>query len=167
MKEQIESMLSRYEQGGMSRRDLADGLAALAAPRAGAAPAPMKALNINHVTMSVSDIQETRAFYHKLLDVPVIGESTFEIDLAIGGSFIAIMKTNRPLGIDHFCIGVPDYDPARVAELVASRGLEARVLSETQGVKFREPQVYVPGPDGIVAQFSRPDYRGEMPPARR
>jgi catechol 2,3-dioxygenase-like lactoylglutathione lyase family enzyme len=167
MKEQIELMLRTYEQGRMTRRDLVAGLVMLAAPGAAAAPAPMKAVNINHVTMTVSDIERTRAFYQELLDVPVIGQSGFEIDLAIGGSFIALMKTNRPPGINHFCIGVPDYDPKRVAEFVTSRGLKPQVSTGIQGVTFKEAQIYVPDPDGIRVQFSRPEYMGEMPSPKR
>jgi catechol 2,3-dioxygenase-like lactoylglutathione lyase family enzyme len=182
MKARVEALLAAYEAGRMSRSGLVDELAALAgeAPSARAAapahaqaeaqaPAPrpsrpqaMVGVSINHVTMSVSDFRRTTAFFRSLLDVPVIGESDFEIDLGIGQSFVAVMETSRPIGIDHFCIGVPGYDAARVADFVASRGLEPHVFTEHQGVRFREPQVYVADPDGILVQFSRPDYAGEM-----
>jgi catechol 2,3-dioxygenase-like lactoylglutathione lyase family enzyme len=176
MKARVEALLAAYEAGRMSRAALVDQIAALAGeaepgPAAGAAqaqpprpsrPPAMAGVSINHVTMSVSDFRRTAAFFRSLLDVPVIGESDFEIDLGIGQSFVAVMETSRPIGIDHFCIGVPGYDAARVADVVASRGLEPRVFTEHQGVRFREPQVYVADPDGILVQFSRPDYAGEM-----
>ena len=170
MKTKIDALLKDYESGAIGRDGFIDAVHALAEGAAEpSAPAqyPMKALNINHVTMCVSDIRKTHSFYQKLLDVPVVGESDFEIDLGIGNSFLAIMKTKRPIGIDHFCIGVPDYDPEKVADFVASRGLEPRVFTETQGVKFKQAQVYVPDPDGIMVQFSRPDYSGEMPAPRK
>ncbi len=164
MRRVIESIVQAYESGEITRAELVDRLETMTEPpREGRFP--MRGECINHVTISASDPLATRSFYEKLLDAPVIGESEFEIDLGIGGSFLAIMKVDRPIGIDHFCVGVPGYDPGLVAAYAKSRGLEPRIYTETKGLRFKEPQVYVPDPDGILVQFSRPGYAGEMPRA--
>lgn len=162
MKAAIETVLDRFAAGKLSRRDAVAALVSLAPAPPASAAAPLTARNINHVTLSVSDIAASRAFYQKLLGAKVIGESSFECDLALGTSFIALMKLNRQPGVDHFCIGVDGYDAVRAANSIDAVGVKTRRLDSIQGVRFKEGQIYVDDPDGIKVQFARPDYAGEM-----
>jgi catechol 2,3-dioxygenase-like lactoylglutathione lyase family enzyme len=157
----IEALLDRFAAGKLSRRQTVIALAALAAPQPATA-APFAPRNINHVTLTVRDIPTSRAFYQKLLDAPVVGQSDFECDLGFGSSFMALMKSTKPPGIDHFCVGVDGYDASRVADKITALGIETRRLDSLSGVKFKEGQIYVTDPDGIRMQFARPDYAGEM-----
>lgn len=162
---EIDKLLSRYEQGRLSRRGLLSALATMAAAgQAAPASAPFKPMSINHVTLSVRGLERSRTFYQSVLDARVIGRAPREVDLDVGGGFIALMDLQRPPGIDHFCVGIEDYDASRVADAISSSGWKPRVVTEAIGVKFKEPQVYVPDPDGIRLQLSSAGYRGEMPP---
>ena len=67
----IEQLVKRYEGGGMTRRELVLALSALvvarpaggAAAQQGAAPAPIRVRTMNHVTLTVSDVQRSVEFY--------------------------------------------------------------------------------------------------------
>jgi catechol 2,3-dioxygenase-like lactoylglutathione lyase family enzyme len=167
MTELIEQLLARFESGRLSRRGLVRALAGLAGGGAEAARADaFRPRSINHVTMSVSDIERSRAFYQSLLQARVIGRTAGECDLDVGGGFLALMKLDRPAGIDHFCIGIEGYEAGRVASALREKGHEPRIYTQALGVKFRVPQVYVRDPDGIQVQFSAAEYRGEMPPPK-
>lgn len=164
MTELIEQMVERFETGNLSRRGLVRELAALAGSAVAAPGAQVfRPRTINHVTMSVNDIDLSRAFYQSILQAQVIGRTAGECDLDLGGGFLALMKLNRPAGIDHFCVGIEGYDAGKVAAELRKKGHEPRIYTEALGVTFRVPQVYVRDPDGIQVQFSAVDYRGEMP----
>lgn len=163
----IEQLLERFETGRLSRRELVRSLAALAGGAAAAQGSErFRPRSINHVTMSVSDIERSRAFYQSVLEAKVIGRAPGECDLDLGGGFLALMKLEHPTGIDHFCVGIEGYDARQVAAALRAKGHEPRLYKEALGVKFRVPQVYVRDPDGIQVQFSAAEYRGEMPPPR-
>lgn len=164
MRHTIETLLSRFERCHLSRRDLVSALAALAGTTpASAAAETFQPATINHVTLSVTNIERSRAFYQGVLQAAVIGRVAAETDLSLGTGFLALMNVDRPVGIDHFCIGVEGYDANRIATVLEAQGHKPRILTEALGVRFRAPQVYVQDPDGIQVQFSSPQYRGEMP----
>lgn len=164
MRQTIEVLLSRFERGRLSRRDLVSALAALAgATPAAAIGETFQPATINHVTLSVSDLERSRAFYQGILRTEVIGSVPAETDLSLGTGFLALMNVSRPVGIDHLCIGVEGYDAQRIANALEAQGHRPRILTEALGVRFRVPQLYVRDPDGIQVQFSSPHYRGEMP----
>ncbi|MBN8729815.1 MAG: VOC family protein [Acidobacteria bacterium] len=164
MRHTIETLVSRFERGLLSRRELVSALAALAgATQAAAAPETFRPATLNHVTLSVTNLEQSRAFYQGILQAEVIGSVQAEKDLSLGSGFLALMSVNRPVGIDHFCIGVEGYDANRIAKALEAQGHKPRILTEALGVRFRAPQVYVKDPDGIQVQFSSPRYRGEMP----
>jgi hypothetical protein len=76
MDSMIDSLFDQYERGGMTRRHLVQALAALVLPAkilaqdAGPAPTPIvRGLGVNHVGLTVSDIQRSFVFYQKLFGV--------------------------------------------------------------------------------------------------
>ena len=73
MDSMIDSLFDQYERGGMTRRHLVQALAVLVLPGRAlaqdAAPAPtpiVRGLSVNHVALTVSDIQRSFVFYQKL-----------------------------------------------------------------------------------------------------
>jgi hypothetical protein len=73
MDSMIDSLFDQYERGGMTRRHLVQALAALVLPAKilaqDATPAPtpiVRGLAVNHVGLTVSDIQRSFVFYQKL-----------------------------------------------------------------------------------------------------
>jgi hypothetical protein len=76
MDSMIDSLFDQYERGGMTRRHLVQALAVLVLPERAlaqdAAPAPtpiVRGLSVNHVALTVSDIQRSFAFYERLFGV--------------------------------------------------------------------------------------------------
>src|ERR1700685_37940 len=76
MDSMIDSLCDQYERGGMTRRHLVQALAVLVLPERAlaqdAAPAPtpiVRGLSVNHVALTVSDMQRPFAFYERLFGV--------------------------------------------------------------------------------------------------
>jgi hypothetical protein len=65
MQQLIEKMVTDFERGELSRRQLASALAGLAAAGANAAPnsSDFKAVSVNHITLRVPDAQRSTKFY--------------------------------------------------------------------------------------------------------
>ena len=63
----ISKLLETYENGRLSRRELVQGLALLAASSSTASAAGFQGNTINHVSLAVSDVQKSTDFYPKLL----------------------------------------------------------------------------------------------------
>jgi hypothetical protein len=64
-----------------------------------------------------------------------------------------LQKSNQPGRIDHFCIGVEDFDAERLRTTVKSAGIE--------GVQGEASDNFsVSDPDGLRVQVSAFDWRG-------
>ena len=148
----ISDLVSRFEKGSLSRRDLVQGLALLAASGTAAAAAQdeidFRSANIDHVSMQVADLQRSVDFYQKMFGFPVVSQ---EQDLGIIrlGNNRTMVSFNRqsPVGIiDHFSIGVPRFTKEAAARYLTQRG--ATVGDDPyHGLHTRDP-------DGIYVQVS-------------
>jgi catechol-2,3-dioxygenase len=79
MEAMIASLVSRFERGALSRRELIQGLAMLAAASgtastAQAQDAATKGARIDHVSIQVSDLPRSSAFYQKMFGLTVVSE---------------------------------------------------------------------------------------------
>jgi hypothetical protein len=70
MASMVDSLFDQYERGGMTRRHLVQALAALILPAtvlaqdAAPAPAPLvPGLGVNHIGLTVSDIEQSCVFF--------------------------------------------------------------------------------------------------------
>ncbi len=148
MLNQISNLLGHYETGQLSRRDLVFGLAALAAaPQASAqSSSSFKGSEINHIAINVPDVQRSRDFYRELLDLPVLDESRNSCFLGLGeGNFLSIFRGSP--GLNHYCIGIEDYEVGRVIDGLRSQGLEPRRTAGTDRIYFDDP-------DGLEVQLA-------------
>jgi catechol 2,3-dioxygenase-like lactoylglutathione lyase family enzyme len=159
MQQMISGMLERYERGGLSRRDLIQGLAALAlgagagnpgqaAAKGVPAPAepPFKGVDLNHIAIRVTDVPRSRDFYSKLLGLPVVRDSAGSAFLGLGPDFLALFRSSAP-GLDHYCISVENYEVGAVTEKLRGLGLNPRQPAGSRRVYFSDP-------DGLTVQFS-------------
>src|SRR3989442_4215202 len=73
----IEKMLTDFERGHVTRRQLALSLAALVsgAQAASSKEAELKAVSINHVTVKVPDLHRTSQFYQEFFGMPLKQQS--------------------------------------------------------------------------------------------
>jgi catechol 2,3-dioxygenase-like lactoylglutathione lyase family enzyme len=150
---QISNLLAHYETGQLNRRDLIFGLAALAAtPKTSAqSPSSLKGLEINHVALNVTDVQRSRDFYQALFDLPVLDESPTACFLGLGeGNFLSMFQGNP--GLNHYCIGIGDYETDSVIEELRRQGLEPRQRDGVGGPYFDDP-------DGLVVQLEATGYQ--------
>lgn len=159
MREQIERILERYERGHVSRRAFVQAIGALVMMPVAVSAEPPKSLftpvNLNHVTMAVSDLKRTRDFYESILGMKVYKQNGNGLFLGIGEHFVGAdfaPKVNENVGIDHFCIGVEGFDEKNAKQVLAARSIET-FTEGGRGVYFRDP-------NGIKVQISSPDYRG-------
>ncbi len=144
----ISNLLGHYEAGQLSRRDLLVGLTALAvAPQTSAqSSSALKGVEINHIAINVPDVQASRDFYRELLDLPVLDESRNSSFLGLGeGNFLSIFRGSP--GLNHYCIGIENYEVDRVMNELTRQGLEPRRTAGTDRVYFDDP-------DGIEVQLS-------------
>ena len=155
-----------FEQGQLSRRQLIVGLmasgAALAsvpglanaAQRPGPQPTPsppestFKALDLNHIALTVTDVPRSRVFYEQHLGMTARGrigqQSCF---LNCGRDWIALFRGPKA-GLHHYCYSIPDYDPEDAMKRLEKAGLKPR---------RREDRVYFDDPDGLEVQVGAPN----------
>ena len=160
MIDDIDALVTSYEGGTLTRRQLLLALATIAAPAAARAqPAGsvgMKGRNLHHVNVQVSDLVRSEAFYRKLLGFPptrrVQGPDNHGFDLP-GGGLIILQKSDQPGRIDHFCVGVDDFEADRLRAAVKAAGVDG-----VQG--SASDNLFVADPDGLRVQISAFDWRG-------
>lgn len=159
MNRAIEGLLSTYEHGKISRRDLIASLSALAlSPSAARSQgAPIRATTLNHVTLYVSDVERSSQFYREMLGLPLLSRQATGVNLAVGDSFVGIYAAGeRDIEINHFCLGVDGFDQTSVLDSLASEGVEGEVRIRDDAV----PEIYFEDPDGLRVQLQDVSYCG-------
>ncbi len=164
----IEGLLKRYEGGQISRRDLVASLSAMvmARPRPGAAQSsdpPIKVRGFNHVTLTVTDIPRSVEFYQSLFGLRVQSRQGTGVNLSVGSGpqFVGVYGGPKAEPrINHFCLGVEDFDAGRVAETLDQRGVKSRVRMRSDAI----PELYLTAPDGISVQLQDVSYCGGSGP---
>lgn len=152
----LEQLLSSYESGKLSRRQLLTALALLTVPAAGTAQSSSSILsgrNLHHVSLHVSDVAKSEAFYRRAFGLPAsrkLQGNAVGFDLQ-GGGLVSIQKGDPAGRLDHFCVGVSDFGPEKTSKTLKDSGLEAQIAGES---------VFVRDPDGIRVQISASDWKG-------
>jgi len=163
----IDTLFDQYERGRMSRRGLVQALAMLVLPAKllaqDAAPdsAPIvRGLGVNHIGLTVSDIERSYAFYHKLFGVtkgwPATNAGT-GIHLDFPAGYISVDSVAQQKGvITHFSISIEDIDQdssKRLADKINAELPDAKARAAYQandGVST----VNLLDPDGFHVQIS-------------
>jgi len=123
----ISDLLTRFEKGSLSRRDLVQGLSLLAAggTAANAQTAGLKAAKIDHISIQVTDLPRGVAFYQKVFGLSVVGEDKPNEIVRLGiGKALVSLHHKSPTGIvDHFAIGVENFNKEAVTAKLKAMGL--------------------------------------------
>ena len=167
MMQSVEALVRDFEERRISRRELVATLMALVAvPRAAAGQQEVaqvaRARTLNHVSIGVSDVESSAAFYQRLLGLEIVSRpGNGGINLGLGDGFLGIYSIPGFVGqAHHVCLGVDDYDPDAIAERLADAGLEARVDRNPRNRTSGGDQLYFNDPDGTVVQLSANGYQG-------
>jgi catechol-2,3-dioxygenase len=141
-----------YLAGRMSRRQMVARLMALGAAAAGAGrvaraaqDAPtFQAVSVDHIALSVTDLDRSRAWYEKHLGLTTTSQDDSSVFMDAGNDFVALFRSDTP-GLDHYSFGIRNYDQQENARRLRAAGLEP---------KLRGNRTYFDDPDGIEVQVS-------------
>jgi catechol 2,3-dioxygenase-like lactoylglutathione lyase family enzyme len=182
MRDKIDELVTAYDEKRITRRQLIGALLMASATPVDAGqqkpavnltgtPPPTNALFrgriVNHVTLRVKDVEESRRFYQELLGASVMldartSEQTGSIDLLLGDSFVTVSGGRGAADIDHFAIGLDPWPGAeRALDMVQKRfpTSEART-NQNQFSKAAEVRsVMLKDPDGISVQLGSVKYQ--------
>jgi catechol 2,3-dioxygenase-like lactoylglutathione lyase family enzyme len=147
MKSTISRLLEAYENRKMSRRELVQGLALLAASSAAAEAAGFQGNSINHVSLYVSNLQRSTDFYQRVFGCSV-NKREGNNQLAFGKNFLVLRPGNPPGKVDHFAIGVDNFNKDPVTADLKARGATP-IDQQGGGAGF-----HVVDPDGYPVQIS-------------
>jgi catechol 2,3-dioxygenase-like lactoylglutathione lyase family enzyme len=146
----ISNLVARFERGSLSRRELVQGLAMLAASGTAATAQEaidFKTADIDHVSIQVADMQRSIDFYQKMFGFSVVSEDKPRSIVRLGNTRTLVsLNRESPAGIvDHFAIGVPRFTKEAAASYVKQRG--ATPLDDPFA------GLHVKDPDGINVQI--------------
>lgn len=169
MEKQIEELVTRFENKGLSRRDLVRSLLGLAgtmlaSPLLNAQQLAPVALgkSMNHVSLSVADVNRSADFYSRVLGMQIISRpANGGLNMGLGAeSFLGLYQFQNPGSMHHLCIGVDDYDADTMAARLEQHGIAASVSRDPANRTSGGDQLYFNDPDGIRVQLAQHGYLG-------
>ena len=170
MQDSVENLVTLFENGTLNRQQLIQGLLAVMAPISMVAHAhadtstssTFRGRSLNHVTLSVTDVERSQEFYSRLLGGTIScrsietdkGAKVESATLGLPECFIALFKLGAPR-VHHFCVGVENFSIDAALETLKSE------FPESKPITYRGEELYFRDPDGILGQISGMDYRGQ------
>jgi len=160
----VEKLVEAFELKALSRRDLVLSLAALTATTEIARAQNSQAAQgktLNHVSLAVADVERSAEFYSTLLGLKVVSRpGNGGINLGLGDSFLGLYKLPNPGTVNHFCIGVNDFDPERIATRLRGMGLQPTIDRNPANRTSGGDQLYFNDPDKTRIQLGPNAYQG-------
>ena len=151
----INDMVQRFERGRLSRRELIQGLSVLMASSQAQAVAPsgpvqptgIAAAGIDHVSILVSDLERSAAFYKNLFGLTVLSGDKEHGILRLGSKHVIVsIRKEKPYGtVDHFGVRVENFNNDAVTQTLQQHGLKP---DENWQYGY-----YVKDPDGVNVQL--------------
>jgi catechol 2,3-dioxygenase-like lactoylglutathione lyase family enzyme len=151
----ISNLLKRFENGALTRRELIQGLAMLAASGGAASaaglqqggPAPLKSTRIDHISIQVTDLPKSIAFYQSVFGLSILNEDKANEIVRMGTTRALVSLHHKsPTGIvDHYAIGIEGFNREAVTRDLKQRGLNPQ---ENLDAGF-----HVKDPEGISVQI--------------
>ena len=146
-------MLDSFEKGALTRRGLVHGLTLLTAASGAVSQAQtpqgaLKAAKIDHMSIQVSDLPRSIAFYQRLFGLAVVSEDKPNeiVRLGVGGKALVSLHHKSPTGlVDHFAIGVENFNKDAVTRELTARGVTP---SDNLDAGF-----HIVDPEGISVQI--------------
>lgn len=147
----ISNLLNRFDKGLLTRRELAQGLTMIAAAgstihTAQAQDTSIKGMKIDHVSIQVSDLPRSIAFYQEMFGLKIVSEDKPNEIVRLGADKVLVsLHHKNPTGVDHFAIGVEKFDRE-----VVTRELKARGANPENNL---DAGFHIKDPEGISVQI--------------
>lgn len=150
MESMVADLVSRFERGALTRRQLIQAVSMLVAatPAPAAAQAPgLQSTGIDHVSVLVADLQHSAEFYQRVFGMKTVSEDKPNQILRLGGerTIVSLRHEGQPGIVDHFAIKVANFDRDRVTEQLKLHG-----LTPQNNIQFG---FHIKDPDGAVVQI--------------
>ena len=170
MSDAIDNLFEQYENKKIGRREF---VTALLATSAGAtlsgsaigqtSPEPVAiGRSMNHVSLSVADVNRSADFYNRVLGMEIISRpANGGLNMGLGEeSFLGLYQLGDPGRMHHMCIGVDNYNADELAAKLEPHGITANVNRDPANRTSGGDQLYFPDPDGILVQLAQHGYLG-------
>ena len=147
----IRDLVERFDNGTLSRRQLIQGLSALAAAgsasRAQAQSTPLTSLGIDHISIQVTDLARSIEFYERIFGLSILNQDDENKIVRMGVDRVIVsLHEKPPTGIvDHYAIAIEGFDRESVTAALRAQGLTAE-----QNLDYG---FYVRDPEGIPVQM--------------
>jgi catechol 2,3-dioxygenase-like lactoylglutathione lyase family enzyme len=141
-----------------------------------AAKAQIRVRSLNHFGLAVSDPKRSVDFYQGLFGLPIRARYSTTTLMTVGSGpqfiSIAVAAGGAAPSINHFCLGVDDFQLDRVMAALAEQGVTKADAAGTMkvhvdmrgpengGAKEGTPDLLFGDPDGIVVQLQDASYCG-------
>jgi catechol 2,3-dioxygenase-like lactoylglutathione lyase family enzyme len=176
MERTIADLITSYEKGALSRRELIGALSALTFASTGASaatsefqsgPAPtFKVMGFNHFFVNCANLERSVDFYQHVIGLPVVDQVPARkvIRMGIGshGEQIELHQAGytrdgvyvgdkNPPGLDHIALGIDNWSMKSIDAYIRARGFVPRGLhGEPAGAAGGD---HIRDPDGILIQL--------------
>ena len=147
----ISNLVTRFERGALTRRELIRGLAMLAGASgmaaAGLQETGFKGAKIDHVSIQVTNLQRSIEFYERLFGFSVVSQDKSNEIVRLGSTKTLVsLHHKNPTGIvDHFAIGVDHFDKESV-----TRDLKLRGATPEENI---DAGFHIKDPEGLSVQI--------------
>jgi catechol 2,3-dioxygenase-like lactoylglutathione lyase family enzyme len=149
----ISNLVSRFEKGSLSRRDLVQGLALLAASGTAASAQEgisFKTADIDHVSVQVGNMQRSIDFYQKMFGFTVVSRAEEQgariVRLGNARMLVSLNEGGFPGRVDHFAIGIPRFTRESITSYLTQHGATP-LQGDFAGLHIKDP-------DGVNVQLS-------------
>lgn len=151
----ISNLLKRFETGALTRRELIKGLAMLTAASGTASATAFqdpgfKATTIDHISIQVSDLPRSIAFYQNVFGLSVVSEDKPNEIVRLGTTGttrtrVSLHHKSPYALVDHYAIGVEPFDKEAM-----TRHLKQHGLTPEENI---DAGFHVKDPEGIRVQI--------------
>jgi catechol 2,3-dioxygenase-like lactoylglutathione lyase family enzyme len=153
MEAAVAGLLTRFEQGAISRRDVIQALSALAlsvaaVPVVAQEATGLKATGVGHLGLLCSDVNRSAAFYVNALGMSLLGEDKPKGIARVGnkGTIISLRQAQPAGTVDHFALSIEGFNKDAVASSLQQHGFTPREDSDSG--------FHVKDPDGANVQLT-------------